>query len=80
MQLGLIPGKTVRDKRKRAADHGVEGIEASHGNYPKELGDVAESAGTLLLPEPLNRYEEHLLRRQGGGWRLSSAAGSRLWD
>lgn len=29
----------------------------------KELGDVAAEAGSLLLLEPLNRYETHLLNR-----------------
>jgi len=29
----------------------------------KELGEHAEKAGTLLLLEPLNRYETHLLNR-----------------
>jgi len=30
----------------------------------RELGDMAGAAGTLLLLEPLNRYEEHLLNTQ----------------
>lgn len=155
LQLGLIPGRTVADKIKWAADHGVDGIEISAGNYPldriddalrdfenspvpvvsicgntsfdfldpdrnkrrasmnaskeylrlagqlgavgqivppifgppripdleplkdaislekdllvelcKELGDHAASHNTYFLLEPLNRYEQHLLRRQ----------------
>jgi len=31
--------------------------------YSSEMGEVAEEAGTLLLLEPLNRYETHLLNR-----------------
>lgn len=30
----------------------------------KELGDHAAKCGTLFMLEPLNRYEQHLLRRQ----------------
>lgn len=154
LQLGLIPGSTVADRQRWAADHGVEGIEISAGDYPpdqldqarrdfedspvpistvcgntsfdfldldatkrlasieasaaylrfcgqvgavgqivppifggrrlpdlsplhdaaelemlmlgevcRHLGDIAGEAGTLLLLEPLNRYEQHLLRR-----------------
>lgn len=36
----------------------------------RELGDVAEASGTLFLLEPLNRYEQHLLRRQQDGVEL----------
>ena len=36
MQLGLIPGNSVQDKQKWAADNGVDGIEISHGNYSLE--------------------------------------------
>ncbi|MBN2450253.1 MAG: sugar phosphate isomerase/epimerase [Lentisphaeria bacterium] len=166
MQVGLIPGQTIRDKQLWAADHGVEGIEVSHGNYsfdrfdqarkdfeaspvplvsfcgnpsfdfldpdPKkrrasieqcrqtlvfcgsmgmvgqivppifggpripdlsplksavelekelltavcrELGAAAAEAGTLLLLEPLNRYEEHLLRRQAAGVEIIERCG-----
>jgi sugar phosphate isomerase/epimerase len=31
--------------------------------YASEMGEVAAEAGTLLLLEPLNRYETHLLNR-----------------
>lgn len=41
----------------------------------KELGDAAQSAGTLLLLEPLNRYEQHLLRRQADGVEIIERAG-----
>lgn len=155
MQLGLIPGRTVADKQKWAADNGLDGIEISANDYRvdrldqarrdfesspvpvssicgnpsidfldpdpvkrrgsieeskhylkfagefhaagqilppilggprlpdlsplkgvielendllvetcKELGDIAGAADTLLLLEPLNRYEEHLLNSQ----------------
>lgn len=155
LQLGLIPGRTVKEKQQWAADHGVEGIEVSARDYPvdrldqlladfenspvplvtvcgnptfdfldpdprkrrvsieqskaylaacgklgavgqivppifgpprindlspwmdaislekellvvicRELGETAAECGTLLLLEPLNRYEQHLLRRQ----------------
>ncbi len=33
----------------------------------KELAGVAAAAGTTLLLEPLNRYEEHFLKRQAAG-------------
>ncbi|MFA6174111.1 MAG: sugar phosphate isomerase/epimerase family protein [Kiritimatiellales bacterium] len=166
MQLWLIPGKTVADKQKWAADNGVDGIEISANDYPvnqfdqarrdfenspvsvssicgnpsidfldpdpakrrasieeskhylklagefkaagqivppilggprlpdlsplksvielendllvetcKELGDVAGAAGTLLLLEPLNRYEEHLLRTQANGVEIIRRCG-----
>jgi len=155
LQLGLIPGSTLGDKMRWAADHGVEGIEINARNYdpadltqvrrtfenapvpvvsicgntsfdfldpdpakrrasieaskafltlagdlgavgqivppifgpPRipdlspfmnaialekellvricdELGSHAHSCGTLFMLEPLNRYEQHLLRRQ----------------
>ncbi|MBW3622691.1 MAG: sugar phosphate isomerase/epimerase [Armatimonadetes bacterium] len=158
LQLGLIPGASVSEKQKWAADNGVEGIEISAWNYRpddldqakrdfenspvpavsicgnasfdfldtdpakrkksmdeckaylalagelgmagqivppifggpripdlsplenaislekrllvelcKELGDAAQAANTLLMLEPLNRYEQHLLRRQADG-------------
>jgi len=165
VQLGLLPGATVADKQRWAADHGVDGIEISTGNYPldqldqarrdfesspvpistvcgnpsfdfldpdpnkrrasldqskaylrlcgqvgavgqivppifggprlnnlsplydavtlektllvelvKELGDVAGEAGALLLLEPLNRYEQHLLRRLADGVEICKRA------
>jgi sugar phosphate isomerase/epimerase len=42
----------------------------------KELGDAAASAGTKLLLEPLNRYEQHLLRRQADGVEIIERAGN----
>lgn len=166
VQLGLLPGKTVDDKKRWAADNGVEGIEISAWDYPpdrldqarrdfattpvpvssicgnasfdfldpdprkrrasidqskqylalagelgatgqivppifggpripdlsplkgaialekdllveicKELGDAAQAAGTLLLLEPLNRYEEHLLKTQAAGVEIITRAG-----
>jgi sugar phosphate isomerase/epimerase len=41
----------------------------------KELGDAAQAANTLLLLEPLNRYEQHLLRRQADGAEICKKAG-----
>jgi sugar phosphate isomerase/epimerase len=41
----------------------------------KELGDVAQAAGTLFLLEPLNRYEEHLLKTQAGGVEIITRSG-----
>jgi len=165
LQLGLIPGKSVKDKQVWAADHGVEGIEIAAGNYPvadlnqarkdfdnspvpvssicgnpsfdfldpdprkrrksieeckqylklagdlgatgqivppifgpprindlspyktaielekellitilkNELGEAATASGTLLLLEPLNRYEQHLLRKQADGVEIIEA-------
>ena len=155
LQLGMIPGKTVKEKQQWARDHGVEGIEVSPRDYPldrldqllrdfedspvplvsicgnptfdfldpdpqkrrasmeqskaylkacgalggvgqivppifgpprindlspwkdavtlekellvvlcQELGDVAGEHGVYVMLEPLNRYEQHLLRRQ----------------
>lgn len=40
-----------------------------------ELGDVAADAGCLLLLEPLNRYEQHLLRQQGHGVEICERCG-----
>ncbi|MBI5834564.1 MAG: sugar phosphate isomerase/epimerase [Armatimonadetes bacterium] len=165
LQLGLIPGQSVADKQKWAADHGVDGIEISTGDYRpdmldqakrdfekspvpistvcgnpsfdfldpdpgkrrasleqskaylrfcgevgavgqivppifggprinnleplydavtlekmllvelvKELGDVAGEAGSVLLLEPLNRYEQHLLRRLDDGVEICRRA------
>ncbi len=42
----------------------------------KELGDCAQEAGTLLLLEPLNRYEQHLLRRQADGVEIIERCGN----
>ena len=166
LQVGLIPGGTVADKQRWAADHGVEGLEIGAGdcapekadatlrafeNSPvpavsvcgnpshdfldpspqkrrksmddcrqclavagklgavgqilvpifgparlpdlspledaaalekrllvelvKELGEAAQAADTLLLLEPLNRYETHLLRRQADGVEIIERAG-----
>ncbi len=166
LQLGLIPGNSVQDKQKWAADNGVEGIEISAWDYRpervdqakrdfentpvpvvsicgnpsfdfldpdpgkrrksmdeckqylalagelgavgqivppifggprindlsplesavslekrllvelvKELGDAAQAANTLLMLEPLNRYEQHLLRRQADGSEICEKAG-----
>jgi sugar phosphate isomerase/epimerase len=41
----------------------------------KELGDVAQAAGTLFLLEPLNRYEEHLLKTQDAGVQIITRSG-----
>ena len=41
----------------------------------KELGDAAAEANTLLLLEPLNRYEQHLLRRQADGAEICEKTG-----
>lgn len=41
----------------------------------KELGDAAQAAGAKLLLEPLNRYEQHLLRRQADGVEIIERAG-----
>ena len=41
----------------------------------KEIAAHAHSAGTLLLLEPLNRYEQHLLRRQADGVEIIQRAG-----
>jgi sugar phosphate isomerase/epimerase len=43
----------------------------------EELGEHAGGEGTLVLLEPLNRYEDHMLNRLGGGVELSKASG---WD
>ncbi len=42
----------------------------------QELGPFAQSHNTLLLPEPLNRYEQHYLRRQRDGVRIIEKAGA----
>jgi sugar phosphate isomerase/epimerase len=41
----------------------------------RELGPHAAEHGTLFLLEPLNRYEQHYLRRQADGVRVIEAAG-----
>ncbi len=41
----------------------------------RELGPVAAAAGTLFMLEPLNRYEQHYLRKQGDGVRIIEKAG-----
>lgn len=166
LQLGLIPGRNVKEKQQWAADHRVEGIEVNARDYPvnridellkdfedspvplvsvcgnpsfdfldpdpekrrasveqskayleacgklgavgqivppifgpprindlspwkdaitlekelltvlcHELGDAAAAHGTLFLLEPLNRYEQHLLRRQQDGVEIIERCG-----
>ena len=41
----------------------------------EELGEHADAEGTLVLLEPLNRYEDHMLNRLEGAVELSKAAG-----
>jgi sugar phosphate isomerase/epimerase len=41
----------------------------------RELAACAHECGTLLLLEPLNRYEQHLLRRQADGVEIIQRAG-----
>ncbi len=41
----------------------------------EELGEHAESEGTLVLLEPLNRYEDHMLNRVEGAVELCKAVG-----
>jgi sugar phosphate isomerase/epimerase len=45
----------------------IEGLE--------ELGEHAEREGTLVLLEPLNRYEDHMLNLVGGAAELCDAVG-----
>jgi len=45
--------------------------------YAAELGEVAVKAGTLLLLEPLNRYETHLLCRLEQAVEIAKACGSK---
>ena len=40
-----------------------------------DLAPFAHARGTTLLLEPLNRYEQHLLRRQGDGVEIIQRAG-----
>lgn len=42
----------------------------------QELGPVAAANNTLFLLEPLNRYEQHYLRRLADGVRVIEAAGN----
>jgi sugar phosphate isomerase/epimerase len=41
----------------------------------EELGEHADGEGTLVLLEPLNRYEDHMLNRLEGAVDLSQATG-----
>jgi sugar phosphate isomerase/epimerase len=41
----------------------------------EELGEHADSVGTLVLLEPLNRYEDHMLNRLDQGVALAAASG-----
>ena len=41
----------------------------------EELGEHAEREGTLVLLEPLNRYEDHMLNRVEGAVELCEAVG-----
>jgi sugar phosphate isomerase/epimerase len=41
----------------------------------EELGELADTEGVLVLLEPLNRYEDHMLNRLEGAVELSKAAG-----
>jgi sugar phosphate isomerase/epimerase len=41
----------------------------------EELGEHAENEGTLVLLEPLNRYEDHMLNRVGQAAGLCEAVG-----
>ena len=41
----------------------------------EELGEHAGNEGTLVLLEPLNRYEDHMLNRLEQAVELSKAAG-----
>lgn len=41
----------------------------------KEIGPVAAEHNTLFMLEPLNRYEQHYLRRQADGVRIIERAG-----
>jgi sugar phosphate isomerase/epimerase len=41
-----------------------------------EVGAHAEQAGVVLLFEPLNRYEDHMVNAVAGGLELIAAAGS----
>jgi sugar phosphate isomerase/epimerase len=41
----------------------------------RELGEAAQAASTLFLLEPLNRYEEHLLKTQAAGVEIITRCG-----
>lgn len=41
----------------------------------RELGAIAAASKTLFMLEPLNRYEQHYLRKQSDGVRVIEAAG-----
>jgi len=41
----------------------------------EELGDAAQAAVAFVLLEPLNRYEQHLLRRQADGVEIIERCG-----
>ena len=41
----------------------------------EELGDAAQAADAFVLLEPLNRYEQHLLRRQADGVEIIERCG-----
>jgi sugar phosphate isomerase/epimerase len=41
----------------------------------KDVADFAHAVGTRLLLEPLNRYEQHLLRQQADGVEIIQRAG-----
>lgn len=41
-----------------------------------ELGPIAAQNNTLFLPEPLNRYEQHYLRKQSDGVRVIEKSGA----
>ena len=41
-----------------------------------ELGPIAATSNTLFLPEPLNRYEQHFLRKQSDGVRVIEKSGA----
>jgi sugar phosphate isomerase/epimerase len=43
----------------------------------RELGPYAAQHNTLFMLEPLNRYEQHYLRKQSDGVRIKTAAGVR---
>ena len=54
----------------------VEIEDAMMADQLKELGTHAAAAKTLFLLEPLNRYEQHYLRRLSDGVRVIEAAGN----
>src|SRR5437763_13139272 len=51
LQLGLIPGSSLADKQKWAADHGVEGIEISAWDYrPERIDQAVKDFGGSPVP------------------------------